>query len=70
VGRLFLFAEYPTVKWCNSVFGSFACGVKITRSELVLVTWTSFVKEDVLFDQSLCKAVTIANAGVTFGNCR
>ena len=69
VGRLFLFADYPAIVWCNSVFGVFPCGVKVVRSELVLVEWASFVKEDVLFDESLCKAVTIANGNVTFSSC-
>lgn len=68
-GRLFLFAEYPAAIWCNSPLGAFPCGVKLVRAELVLANWSSFVNEDILFDESLCKAVTITANGVTFHNC-
>jgi hypothetical protein len=65
VGSLYLFVEYPSIKWCWYVI---PCGFKIARNTLTLVTWHSFVKEDVLFDETLCKRVTIGT-GVAFSGC-
>lgn len=71
-GRIFLFVEYPGVKWCRAcILGAcfpFPCGIKTVRKEWGLVSWVSFVKEDVLFDQSFCKRVTIQTSP-TFSSC-
>jgi len=73
-GRLFLFVEYPGVKWCRRCAlrrcVSFPCGVKTVRREFDLVTWRSFVKEDVLFDETLCKRVTLDLGSATFSVCQ
>lgn len=69
-GRLFLQATFPGPVWCNlPVVGWIPCGAEIKRAELVLVNWESFVKEDILFEETLCKAVTISSEGVTFSAC-
>ena len=71
-GRVYLFAEYPGVRWCRrSVFGrriSYPCGVRSIRKELNLVSWETFQKEDVLFDETLCKSVTLNSGMATFTN--
>ena len=71
-GRIFLFVEYPGLKWCRACFWGvcipFPCGFKVVRKEWGLVSWVSFVKEDVLFDQTLCKRV-ILGASPAFGFC-
>ena len=65
-----VFAEYPGVKWCTGPLGNtFACGVKIVRAERELANWRSFEKNDVLFDDTLCKAVTLEPTGATFSVC-
>lgn len=73
-GRLFLFVEYPGIKWCRGcIFGfcfPFPCGFKTCRNEWGLVTWTSFVKNDVLFQATLCKRVVIDGTGVHFTLCQ
>lgn len=73
-GRLFLFVEYPGIKWCRGcIFGfcfPFPCGFKTCRNEWGLVTWTSFVKTDVLFQATLCKRVVIDGTGVHFTLCQ
>lgn len=73
-GRLFLFVEYPGIKWCRGcIFGfcfPFPCGFKTCRNEWGLVTWTSFVKNDVLFQTTLCKRVVIDGTGVHFTLCQ
>ena len=73
-GRLFLFVEYPGIKWCRGcIFGlcfPFPCGFKTCRNEWGLVTWTSFVKTDVLFRATLCKRVVIDGTGVHFTICQ
>lgn len=72
-GRLFLFVEYPGVKWCRGcVFGvcfPYPCGLKTVHNELTLVTWQSFVKEDVLFDETWCRQVSTDGNTATFGVC-
>lgn len=72
-GRLYLFAEYPGVKWCRRcAFGgcvSYPCGVKTVHKEHSLVTWQSFVKEDILFEESLCKGVVSDGDDVSFFAC-
>lgn len=71
-GRLFLFVEYPGLKWCRAcLFGvclPYPCGFKTVRKELGLVSWVSFVKSDVLFDQVVCKRVTISG-GPSYSLC-
>lgn len=71
-GRIFLFVEYPGIKWCRAcIFGvcfPLPCGFKLVRSEWGLVSWTSFVKQDVLFDQSWCKRVHIGST-TSFTSC-
>lgn len=59
-GELFLFADYPVVKWCAVLGRSFPCGLPTIRNKLVLAKFESFVKEDVLFDKRLCKRRTFA----------
>ena len=65
-GRIYLFVEYPGLKWCRAcVFGiciPYPCGFKTVRKELGLVTWQSFRKEDLLFDKTLCKRVTLGGS--------
>tara|TARA_R110002072_G_scaffold228234_2_gene385023 strand:- start:1893 stop:3950 length:2058 start_codon:yes stop_codon:yes gene_type:complete len=71
-GRVYLFAEYPGVRWCrrkvlNRRF-SYPCGIRTIRKELNLVSWATFQKEDVLFDETLCKRVTLNSGLATFSN--
>ncbi len=72
-GRLFLFVEYPGVKWCRAcVLGvciPYPCGLKTVHKELTLVTWQTFVKQDVLFDETWCRQVTTDGTTTTFGLC-
>ena len=71
-GRIFLFVEYPGIKWCRAcVFGvcfPLPCGFKMVRKEWGLVSWASFVKEDLLFDQTWCKRVRIGTS-TSFTSC-
>jgi hypothetical protein len=46
----------------------YPCGFKTVRKELGLVSWVSFVKSDVLFDESVCKRVTISG-GPSYSAC-
>ncbi len=68
-GRLYLFVEYPGIKWCR-VFGiPLPCGIKRVRKEWGLVSWASFVKEDVLFDRTWCKRVVLDGGNPSFASC-
>jgi hypothetical protein len=55
-GELFLFADYPGVKWCSVLGKSLPCGVTSIRTKKELARFRTFVKEDILFDKTLCKA--------------
>jgi len=70
-GELFLFTDYPKVKWCTKrVLGrllTYPCGKRNIRNKLVLAKFEPFVKEDVLFDVALCKARTFGILGETRG---
>lgn len=67
-GRLYLFVEYPGIKWCRVWGIPLPCGFKTVRKEWGLVSWVSFVKEDVLFDQVWCKRVVL-NGTAAFASC-
>ena len=58
-GELFLFVDYPVVKWCTGLLGNqFPCGLPTVRLKRTVAKFGSFVKQDVLFDQRLCKRRT------------
>ncbi|MCB9871341.1 MAG: hypothetical protein H6836_03385 [Planctomycetes bacterium] len=51
-GRLYLFADYPGVKWCSTFLGRIPCGIQWHHAEKTLVKFQTFQKQDVLLNES------------------
>lgn len=58
-GRIWLFCDYPGVKFCKTFLGRIPCGVKNHHKERTLVRFSTFEKVDVLLNETLTKTVTL-----------
>ena len=58
-GRLYLFADYPGLKWCKTFLGRVPCGVRNIHKEKTLVRFRTFQKRDVLLNESIRTTVRL-----------